>query len=220
MLKPKSYQHIIWDWNGTLINDTWLFVDIMNNVLKNKEMNPITIKKYRNIFGFPVKDYYIKLGFNLKKESFKKSGMEFINAYKKRRYEADLYPNVKIMLNKLNSISITHSILSAQHQKLLNDLIKHYEIKKYFKYIKGLNNYYATSKIKEGKTLIKKIGLDPKYVLLIGDTNHDYEVSQKLNIDCLLISHGHHSHYKLLKTGVPVVKNIKDIFQIFNLDYP
>ena len=98
MLRPSKYKHIIWDWNGTLLDDAWLFVDIMNGVLKNHNMDTITVEKYRKIFGFPVEDYYIKLGFDLNKESFQKSGMEFISAYNKRRYEAELYPIAKTIL--------------------------------------------------------------------------------------------------------------------------
>ena len=60
MLKPTNYKHIIWDWNGTLINDAWLFVDVMNNILQKRDMHIITIKKYRDIFGFPIKNYYKK----------------------------------------------------------------------------------------------------------------------------------------------------------------
>ena len=54
MINATKYQHIIWDWNGTLLNDAWLFVDIMNGILKQHDMEMITIKKYRDIFGFPI----------------------------------------------------------------------------------------------------------------------------------------------------------------------
>ena len=70
MPKSSQYKHIIWDWNGTLLNDGWLFVDVMNSILRQRKMETITLEKYRNIFGFPIKDYYIKLGFDLEKESF------------------------------------------------------------------------------------------------------------------------------------------------------
>ena len=158
MLRPSKYKHIIWDWNGTLLDDAWLFVDIMNGVLKNHNMDTITVEKYRKIFGFPVEDYYIKLGFDLNKESFQKSGMEFISAYNKRRYEAELYPIAKTILSKLMSRDIQHSILSAQHQFLLDDLTKHYNIRKYFTEINGLNDYYAHSKIDKGTECLKKNG--------------------------------------------------------------
>ena len=218
MLKPAQYKHIIWDWNGTLLNDAWLFVDIMNSVLENRNMDTITIEKYRQIFGFPVEDYYKKLGFDLKRESFQKSGLEFIKAYKKRCYEAALQPGVNSLLSKLLSVDIHHSILSAQHQTLLDDLTKYYNIREYFTEIIGLNNYYAHSKVDTGIKWMKKTGLDSKKVLFIGDTDHDFEVAQALRTDCLLLSHGHHCHSRLIQTGAPVIRELKNIFHIFAID--
>ena len=218
MLTPYQYKHIIWDWNGTLLNDSWLFVDVMNSILKNHNMNTITVEKYRKIFGFPVEDYYKKLGFDLKKESFQKSGMEFIQAYKKRRYEAELHPMVNSILSKLLSMKITHSILSAQHQALLDDLTTYYNIREYFIGINGLNDHYARSKVNKGIEWMKKTGLDANMVLFIGDTNHDFEVAQALGTDCLLLSHGHHCHTRLIQTGAPVVCEMENIFHIFAID--
>ena len=218
MIEFSQYKHIIWDWNGTLLNDAWLFVDIMNNVLSNRNMNTITVKEYRNIFGFPVENYYKKLGFDMEKELFQQSGMEFINAYKKRRYEANLYPMVNSILSKLLNLKIDHSILSAQHQTLLDDLTTYYNTREYFIEINGLNDYYAHSKIEKGKKWIKKIGFIPKEILFIGDTDHDYEVAETLGTDCLLISHGHHSHSRLIQTGAPVIKKFNNIINIFSID--
>ncbi|GAH94581.1 unnamed protein product [marine sediment metagenome] len=36
--KIAKYKHVIWDWNGTLINDVWLVVDIMNKMLKKRNL--------------------------------------------------------------------------------------------------------------------------------------------------------------------------------------
>ena len=219
MLDSTKYQHIIWDWNGTLLNDAWLFVDIMNGILKKYNMGNITIKKYRDIFEFPIKEYYKKLGFDLNNYSFEKFGTEFITAYKKRKYEASLYPKVKSILSKLLSKNIHHSILSAGEQNLLYDLTNYYKIQKYFSYINGVNNFHANGKIEKGLEFIENIKLNTNKVLLIGDTNHDYEVAQAIGIDCLLISHGHHSYSRLIQTGSPVIKNILEIFDMFAISY-
>ena len=34
MIDLKKYTNIIWDWNGTLLDDAWLCVDVMNGMLK------------------------------------------------------------------------------------------------------------------------------------------------------------------------------------------
>ena len=218
MLKPFQYKHIIWDWNGTLLDDGWLFVDVMNTILKRRKMNTITLEKYRDIFEFPVKNYYIKLGFDLEKEPFEESGMEFIRGYESRRYEAQLYPQVILLLSELQTIGISHSILSAQHQTLLDDLTQYYNIHDYFIKIIGLDNHYAHSKVENGIRWVNRLKLNPQEILLIGDTDHDFEVAETIGINCLLLSHGHHSPARLQKTGAAVFQGLNDVFQLFKTE--
>ena len=217
---PESFQykHIIWDWNGTLVDDGWLFVDVMNSILQRREMDTITLEKYREIFGFPVKDYYIKLGFDLEKEPFEESGLEFIKEYENRMFEAKLYPEVISLLTKLKAAGISHSILSAQHQTLLDDLLQFYNIQDYFIEVIGLDNHYANSKIENGINWISRFDLNLQEVLMIGDTDHDYEVAKVMGIDCLLLSHGHHCTSRLEKTGTAVFQSLHDIFNFFHIE--
>ena len=72
-----KYKHIIWDWNGTLIDDRRFCIDIMNEVLKKRQMETMTEEWFLDNFCFPVKDYYLKLGFNFEKEfsTFSKSNL-------------------------------------------------------------------------------------------------------------------------------------------------
>ena len=218
MLISSKYKHIIWDWNGTLLNDGWLFVDVMNSILRQRGMDTITLEKYRDIFGFPVKDYYLKLGFNLKKEPFEESGLEFIKGYENRRYDAQLYPQVIPLLIELRARGISHSILSAQHQTLLDDLTQYYNIRDYFIGIIGLDNHYAHSKVENGIAWVKQVNISPKEIIIIGDTDHDFEVAGVIGIDCLLLSHGHHCSKRLKKTGGKVVQNLMDISSFFNVE--
>ncbi|MDH5646585.1 MAG: hypothetical protein OEZ01_11285, partial [Candidatus Heimdallarchaeota archaeon] len=36
IIPPTRYEHIIWDWNGTLLDDAWLCVEIMNSMLAKR----------------------------------------------------------------------------------------------------------------------------------------------------------------------------------------
>ena len=181
-------------------------------------METITLEKYREIFGFPVKDYYIKLGFDLEKEPFEECGLEFIKEYENRRYEAELYPETSFLLTKLRAAGISHSILSAQHQNLLDDLIQFYNIRHHFINIIGLNNHYARSKIDNGISWIKKLHIDSKKILMIGDTDHDFEAAKAMGVDCLLLSQGHHCPTRLEKTGAKVFQDLNDVGNFFQIE--
>ena len=60
----KIYNHIIWDWNGTLLNDRWLCVEAINQALNKRNLPMLTEGKYKDVFSFPVEDYYKKVGFD------------------------------------------------------------------------------------------------------------------------------------------------------------
>ena len=63
-------KHIVWDWNGTLLNDNWLAIKAINILLKRYNLPLITLEQYLAVFTFPVIDYYKELGFDFNKTSF------------------------------------------------------------------------------------------------------------------------------------------------------
>jgi phosphoglycolate phosphatase len=209
--RVNKYRHIIWDWNGTLINDIWLVVEIMNKMLKKRSLSEIDLKKYREIFDFPVIDYYAKLGFDFSKESFEELTVEFISEYYARFNECKLFDGAEEVLKEISDRGISQSVLSASKEDVLTEKIKYYGIDKYFCRIMGLENHYAESKVERGKKWIAELNLNPQEVLLMGDTAHDYIVSKHIGSDCLLITNGHYSYERLAKLGVDVVSSLKEI---------
>ena len=73
----KKYRHIIWDWNGTLWDDTWLCVEINNHMLQRRSLPEITADTYRDTLCFPVVDYYCQLGFDYESDSYNRLAEEF-----------------------------------------------------------------------------------------------------------------------------------------------
>ena len=63
-------RHVIWDWNGTLLDDAWLCVEVMNALLTPHRLPPLDAARYQALFSFPVRDYYRRLGFDFDAESF------------------------------------------------------------------------------------------------------------------------------------------------------
>ena len=207
----KNYKHIIWDWNGTLFDDTSLSVDIINRVLKRRNLSPLSMQEYRDIFTFPVKNYYEKAGLDFSKYSFAELGKEWMDEYENRKLECNLHSGARNVLAYVKSKSGEQSILSAYSQHTLVEIVKHFELDHFFSHLVGLDNIYAVSKVDLGKELMKQLGNGKGEVLLIGDTVHDYEVAMEIGADCLLIANGHQSKKKLLECGVNVLDSIIEL---------
>ncbi|MCF6241904.1 MAG: HAD family hydrolase [Bacteroidales bacterium] len=206
-----KYNYIVWDWNGTLFDDLRLCVDIMNNILKRRNLQSISIERYKQVFDFPVKAYYQKLGFDFEKESFENLGTEFIEGYNQKRFECKLHDSVHELLHLLQGKGVKQFILSArEHNKLLDDL-KYFAIYKFIEDVSGLDNHFAGGKVQLAKKLLQKHNIPLTECVLIGDTVHDAEVAKKVGIDCILVSYGHQSYERLSITGLPTVHSFSEI---------
>ena len=211
VLRTMLTQHIIWDWNGTLLDDTWLSIKAINILLQRYKLPQINVCNYRDTFMFPVKQYYEKIGFNLLEPSFRQLSSEFIDEYKARMFQLHLHAGSKRVLKLIDGLGCSQSLLSAAHQKMLNTLTQYLEIRPFFQKIIGLENHYATSKLEVGQAWMNELHIDPRNVVLIGDTVHDHEVAQNIGVDCVLVAYGHNSYARLVKTGAQVFDNITEL---------
>jgi phosphoglycolate phosphatase len=207
----SKYTHIIWDWNGTLLDDNWLCVEVMNTMLSSRNLPILTLERYRDIFDFPVKDYYEKLGFDFVKESFSVVGMDFMIRYNQRQRECRLHEEAVSSLACIAASGYRQNILSAREQNELRQEANNLAIDSYFDNIDGLDDHYAHGKTDVGIRLLKELHVEKGKILFIGDTCHDAEVAKELGIDCLLIPNGHHSEKRLLGPGFPIVKSLNEL---------
>jgi phosphoglycolate phosphatase len=214
-----ALKHIIWDWNGTMLDDRWLTIAAMNIVLARRNMAELTEDRYLQLFTFPVIEYYQRLGFDFDKEPFSVSGSEFINEYNARAFEPQLHDGIIDLIAELNENGVSHSILSASSQKILNKLAKHHNINHYFIAVLGQDNHYAYGKIETGKMWINKLDIAPKNTLFIGDTEHDLEVANAIGSHCALLSWGHSSTERLENRGINVFDAMSDLKSWINASF-
>lgn len=213
----QRYQHIVWDWNGTLLNDAWLCIEVLNGLLQSRGRSHINEQVYRRHFGFPVIRFYEYLGFDFEADSFDRVSREFIDAYEARwLQECALHLNTNQTLETLTGRGITHSVLSAAEQRALELGIRHYELDAHFVRLVGADNIYANGKIERGQQWIEELGAPRASVVLVGDTLHDYEVAEAMGIDCILLAHGHHSAERLGQTGAPIAENHHALIQLLS----
>ncbi|MBW7909611.1 MAG: HAD family hydrolase [Kiritimatiellae bacterium] len=204
-------RHIVWDWNGTLLDDTDLCIEIMNELLDERAMPRINRERYREVFDFPVQDYYARLGFNFAKDPFEIVGAEFIRRYEEQRTTAPLHAAARATLQALEINGFSQSVLSAYRQDTLESLLAHFRIRPHFDDVIGSDNVYALGKIERGKQWIETRDITPSSVLLIGDTRHDFEVAEAMHCPCLLIAAGYHSRARLEPLSAPVVNTLSEV---------
>ena len=204
-------QSIIWDWNGTLLNDLDFCISTINVLLKKRELDLLDRFSYKEVFSFPVKDYYQAIGFDFLKEDFSVSAQEYIDIYNAGVSNCKLHSGATYVLEHFKNMGFRQFVLSAMQQDMLEHTLKHQNIFDYFEGIAGLNDHYAVSKIERGKQLIAHFSINKAQATIIGDTNHDFEVAQQLEVDCILVADGHQSKERLAATGAKVIDDLQQL---------
>lgn len=206
---------IIWDWNGTLLNDIDICIQSINSLLKDRNLPIINQEKYHEVFDFPIIDYYKRLGFDFEKEPFEIPAHQFIEQYTSKVPTCLLHDGTESILKSIESKGLKQVILSASETQALKSAVNHFNIEAYFDRLAGLDNHYANSKVDIGLAMLHELGIDPKTTCLIGDTTHDFEVAEALKCQCILIADGHQSRTKLEQCNVKVLDNIKELEELF-----
>jgi phosphoglycolate phosphatase len=202
---------IVWDWNGTLLDDREICIQSMNDLLHQRGLPLLTRERYLKVFNFPVKDYYQALGFDFEQEPFDVPALQFMDNYHQRLPKALLFNEVKATLAFLKERGYKQVVLSAMEQKSLVHSIRKLGIFDYFEAVAGIEDHFAHGKIHRGKLLFEKLGLSSKNCLLIGDTLHDEEVASELGCSCVLVANGHQLKERLMVNGNVVIASLKEL---------
>ena len=215
MRLPLRWKQVVWDWNGTLIDDVRLCLDIINGLLQKYEKPQLTLEKYHEVFDFPIREYYRRIGFDSEKTPFEVVGTEFMHQYWQKWKSCPLHNGALHLAETLHAQGLKQSIISAAETRLLKSGVEHFNMSHLFDELLGLNHHYATSKEDLVVEFVATAKVAPDEIIFIGDTLHDYAVAQNAGIECILFSGGHHSLQKLKQCGAPVFETFDDIQTFF-----
>ena len=208
----KNYSYYLFDWNGTLLDDLQINMEIENLLLSRRGLPGLPSKEYYlQKFGFPIIDFYTEIGFDFDKESYKDVAVEYAAEYEKRISSAPLFEDVIPVLEELKKNGKKLVIISATEHNLLNEQVKRYGIENCFSSILGIENNLGKSKVDRAKMWLSLENASPEDTLFIGDTVHDFETAKAIGCDCVLIPRGHNSENRLRKTGAEVKSTLKEI---------
>jgi phosphoglycolate phosphatase len=197
----KKYKNIVWDWNGTLLDDIAVSVKTLNRMLATRALPPVTATAYRERFGFPVRPYYESLGFDLDTEGWGAISEEYVALYRSLSREVALTEGVRALLPAIRRAGIRQYVLSALREDLLEAMLERFGIRPFFNGVCGVDNIHADGKIARGREMLARCPILPEESVMIGDTLHDAEVATALGLRARLYTGGHNSAERLQRQG-------------------
>jgi phosphoglycolate phosphatase len=204
--------HVLWDWNGTLLDDVDLVIDVMNGLLADKQLPALDRARYRTTFDFPVRDYYARLGLVPQHGSFEQWARLFVDEYDRRARDVPVRPLGRTILAQLRARGLGQVMLSASRAQHLREMVDLHDLGAYFDELLALDDHYAHGKVDVARAWLERSGHDPAGLLMIGDTLHDHEVACSIGAACVLVADGHHDEERLRACGCAVVSGLEELY--------
>ena len=209
---------VIWDFNGTILDDVELAAGSINEVLRRRNLPTIDKATHRRIFRFPVSDYYRSLGFDLDREEQGDISDEFHRVYQSGVESCSLNPGIAEALEYLGELGIDQFVLSAAQEEMVVAWVRINGIQSRFKGVYGLSDRLAVSKARRCRDLIEDFDLDPSATLFIGDTDHDVAVARAVGCRPLVVLQGHQDGSRFAGADCEIYDTFHDLVNALRLD--
>ena len=217
-LYKSAMKSVIWDFNGTILDDVQLATRSMNELLHRRKLPTIDKAKHKRIFRFPVSDYYRHLGFDLNREEQRDISDEFHRVYQSDIGSCSLNPGIAEALDFQEKHGIDQFVLSAAEEEMVVSWVRIHGIQEHFKGVYGLSDRLAASKEQRCRDLIDDFNLDPSVTLFIGDTDHDVEVARAVGCRPIVVLQGHQDRFRFGDADCEIYDSFHDLVNALLLD--
>lgn len=208
-----TYTHLIWDFNGTILEDMAVGLECVNLMLSKRDLPTVGgLDEYRRLFCFPIMDYYRMAGFDFEKEDYYTVlAPEWVGLYKARMDRCGLCPNITQTVQAVREKGLSQIVLSATQRDQLLEQLALLGVGSWFDDVLGLDNIHAHSK---AELAVRWKQQHPDATpLFVGDTEHDAETARAIGADCLLYTGGHQSAERLSACGYPLITSLLDVLE-------
>jgi phosphoglycolate phosphatase len=206
-----KYTDILWDFNGTILDDVDICINSVNLLLSERGLPTLdSIEAYHKVFGFPVIDYYKRLGFDFEKEDYEGViAPTWMKEYLRQAPTAELCRGVRDALERFAAAGLRQTVISASETGMLTEQIRALGIYEFFDGIYGLDNINAGSKTARARQW--REAHPDAVALFLGDTEHDADTARAIGADCVLVASGHQSAELLRRSGCPVIHDLSEL---------
>jgi phosphoglycolate phosphatase-like HAD superfamily hydrolase len=200
--------HLVWDWNGTLLDDLTLVVAATNTSLARVGGPAITADEHRRDFRRPISAYYEHvLGRALQPGEFDLLDDAFHDAYRHG------LPGCALTHDALVAMAVwsgTQSLLSMYHHVDLVPAVTSRGLFDRMARVDGLRGPAGGPKAPHLAEHLSALGLDGRECVLIGDSVDDATAAVELGARVVLYDGGFTHGDQLRTTGHPVAASLLD----------
>ena len=210
-----SNRHVVWDWNGTLLDDLPIVLEAVNHCLVDFGVSPINADDYRDHYTRPVRAFYDSLlDRPIEDDEWTHLNESFHEQYFARAEGVELTHDARDAIDLVSEFGWSQSLLSMSPQAWLDDIVDRFELRHHLDLVTGLSGPTGGLKAVHLSQHLLRMGVDGDVVVMIGDTPDDVAAARHVEAQSVLYHGGSHHLDLLERQGVPVAESLVEAVEL------
>jgi phosphoglycolate phosphatase len=190
--RPRRFDLIVFDWDGTLFDSTALIVRCIQDACRDVGAPVPSAVDAAYVIGLGLGDALRHVAPGLPESRYPELGQRYRHHYFARQHELSLFPGTLEMLQALKTRHHWLGVATGKGRRGLDDALAHSQLKGLFDATRTADETASKPNPLMLLELMREFGTEPERTLMIGDTTHDLQLARNAGTPSLGVSFGAH----------------------------
>ncbi len=191
-LRPRRYDLIVFDWDGTLFDSTALIVRAIQAACRDLGAPVPSDQQAAHVIGLGLQDALQRAVPDLPAERYPELGQRYRQHYFARQAQVTLFAGVPELLTRLRERNHWLAVATGKSRQGLDEALRLSGLDRVFDATRTADETRSKPHPQMLQELMREFGADPERTLMIGDTTHDLQLAANAGTDAVAVAYGAH----------------------------
>jgi len=190
--RPRQFDLIVFDWDGTLYDSTALIVECIQAACADIGQPVPSRENAAYVIGLGLHDALAHVAPGLSDEQIHALSLRYRHHYFNSQHGLSLFDGALDMLAALKQRHHWLAVATGKSRAGLNEALSHAELKGMFDATRTADETRSKPHPQMLEELVRELGVLPERTLMIGDTTHDLQLAVNAGCASVAVSYGAH----------------------------
>ena len=194
MTRPRNFDLIVFDWDGTLFDSTALITRCIQAACADLGVAVPSDRDASYVIGMGLVEALQHAAPGLPRDRYPELGLRYRHHYETRQHELSLFEGTLPMLKALKARNHWLAVATGKSRSGLDDALGTVQLRGMFDATRTADETASKPHPMMLLELMRELGVAPERSLMIGDTTHDLQLAANAGTASVGVSYGAHEH--------------------------
>ena len=194
MTRPRNFDLIVFDWDGTLFDSTALITRCIQAACADLGVDVPNDRDASYVIGMGLIEALQHAAPSLSRDRYPELGLRYRHHYTARQHELSLFEGTLPMLKALKARNHWLAVATGKSRSGLDDALGTVQLRGMFDATRTADETTSKPHPQMLLELMRELGVAPERSLMIGDTTHDLQLAANAGTASVGVSYGAHEH--------------------------